>query len=232
MRARAACRLLAVAAVLCVPQVLLADYTSILHNLTGSPNDTSFDGSVLRIVQSPANNLTLYTNAGQKSGSVTDCSVNMYTTLQYYDPSTSDPNYPSGYAWFEGGFFSLSFMFDGLGPYSISGPIDVFKVGVTEVKYPGTSYATSTVTGEGRWEATTVNLPGPDQWVTGPDGWSGIHSLTLAIGTDLSNWDWSGQFNRGNTQYNISPRANAIPEPAAALLLLLGGAGLLRRRGA
>jgi hypothetical protein len=37
---------------LVLPQIALGDYTSIQHNLTSPPPDTSFDGSVLRVHQS------------------------------------------------------------------------------------------------------------------------------------------------------------------------------------
>jgi hypothetical protein len=154
----------------------------------------------------------------------------MQTNFQSYNP-TPETNYPNGAAWFSGGSYALTFTFTptggSAGNYSISGPMDVMKVGVTS-----SSPTLSTLTGEGRWTATSVNLPGPDMWVTGPDGWSGLHALTMAIATNLTNWHWDSGFNTGNTQYNISPTANAIPEPSALALLLLGAVGLLRRRGA
>ncbi len=230
MRASVAVSMSAVAVFLVVPQIASGDYTSVQHNLIGAPNDTSFDGSVLRIYQNPGNNLTLWTDAGQITGTVADAVVDMQTNFQYYNP-TPEANYPNGAAWFGGGTYTLTFTFTPTGGtagnYSISGPMDVMKVGVTS-----TSPALSTLTGEGRWTATSINLPGPDMWVTGPDGWSGIHALTMAISTNLANYQWQSAFDTGNTQYNISPSANAIPEPSALALLLLGVAALLRRRGA
>lgn len=232
MRARVAVSISAVAMLLVLPQIALGDYTSIQHNLTSPPPDTSFDGSVLRVHQDApsANVLTLRTGAGQIIGSVTNAAVDLYTNYSHFSP-TPEANYPYGAAWFTGGNYSLSFTFTpqggSPGNYGISGPMDVLKVGVTSA-----SQSLSTVTGEGRWTASSVNLPGPDTWVTGPDGWSGLHTLTLQVGLNLAGWNGTQTFTGGNTLYNISPTANAIPEPSALALLLLGAAGLLRRRAA
>lgn len=225
MRVKAVVVMSAVAMLAVLPQVTLGDYTTIEHNLLGGGYDTSFDGTTLRVYQIAANNLTLYADSGQKFGEVTNAVVDLWTTYDHFDPAV-EANYPNGSAWFTGGNYSLSFTFTPTGGtagnYWISGPMDVLKVGATSAYY---------LTGEGRWTATSVNLPGPDEWITGPDGWSGIHSLTLNVGANMLEFDWDrGSFSQGNTQYSISPTANAIPEPGALLLLILGGIGLLRRR--
>ncbi len=225
MKVKAVVVMSAVGMLAVLPQITLGDYTTIEHGLLGGGYDTSFDGTTLRVQQSPANNLTLLTDSGQIYGEVANAAVDMWTTYSHFDP-TVEANYPNGSAWFTGGNYSLSFTFTPTGGtagnYYISGPMDVLKVGATSAYY---------VSGEGRWTATSISLPGPDEWITGADGWSGIHSLTLNVGIDMLSFDWdTGTFAKGNTVYNISPTANAIPEPTALLLLVLGSVGLLRRR--
>lgn len=226
MKARTVAGISAAVVLMLVPQMALAAYTSIQHNLQydGIP-DTTFDGSVLRIQQVPANDLTLYVDGNPQGGAVTEASVDLWTTLHHFDPVGLDPEHKWGTAVFTGGAYTLRFKWNGSSDfYELSGPISGLQIGVTS----GSMFA-STMTGEARWTATTKNLP-ISTW-DDQGGYSSLHALTLYFAKDLRGFQWNSPIaGAGDTLYNVEPNDAAIPEPAALVLLALGALGLVRRR--
>jgi hypothetical protein len=219
MRVRMVLSISAAVLALLVPQVAFGAYTSIAHNLLGGPGDTTYTSGVLHIYEANVHIPTLYVDSVALTGTVSEAVVDLSATYNHFDPTRGT----YGTAVFAGGSFSLSFKYDGQ-PYSIGGPIDGMLVNLDSY-----TAGISKLVGEGRWTATTKNLPG-DVW-DDHAGFSSIHALTLEIGKDLRGFQWNTDIaGAGQTSYNIEPNAAAIPEPAGLVLLALGAVGLLRRR--
>ena len=203
-----------------------AAYESIEHNLLDNVGDTFFDAGTGALTVSAVNsNLTL-NDPGPLGGVVTNGAVSLNTTMVpgSYDPITHK-------ATFTGGDFAMTFDYNS-SPYEISGPIGAMVMQIDGA--PGLSY----MYGQGFWTAATKTLPGSNDWPDG-GGFSSITSLSLAIGIDLSLYEWNQ--NMGGplvgdggieTLYQLWPDDRAVPEPAALILLGLGGLLAVRRRRA
>lgn len=198
-------------------QPVFASYTSIEHNLIDGIGDTSYTGGVLTISQA-LDTVTL-NDPAPLPGTVTNAVVSLSTTFNSFDPLA---NLPYGRATFTGGSIALTFDYNGQ-PYSIGGPIDGMLLGVGSA-----SSTLSTINGEGLFSAT-ASLPGSNDWPA--SGLSSIHALTLRVGANLANFDWSTDWTApGETLYTLTPDESAAPEPASLLLLVLGFAMLRRSR--
>jgi hypothetical protein len=184
--------------------------------LDGVP-DTSYVGGVLR-VESPidANNDVWLNDPelGTPTGAV-NASVYLDTYYVGYDPIRG--------AIFDGGTFSLRFDYGGTTgqTYEISGPIDTFEALVT-----GAGPVYWVIEGKGIWRATTVNLPGSNDWPA-QAGWSAFHTATIGVPDDLSAFNWAtDSFDTGELAYTLAP----YPEPATLALFMLSGAWWVGKR--
>lgn len=208
--------ILALVAVALLAGPVLADYVSINHNMINGTRESSFDGSTLLIWNSIDSNLLTLNDSPALTppNDYTGATVSLTTNFYDYNSTTHE-------ARFRGGWFGLSFMRNGAGPYTISGPITWM---VLEANSLGTNVA-----GEGLFRATSVTLPGSGVWPAA--NLSSIKSLEVRFDVPLgSNYDWTTPFS-GETTYTLYPNENAAPEPVS-LVLLMAGSCLLRRRRA
>jgi len=195
-----------------------ATYTSIQANLLDGVPETDYTAGVLTIDSAsvPTTQLTL-NDPDPLLGTVTDMDLDLVTYFNYVfmDGETVK-------SIFTGGNFSLTFNYDS-SPYYIEGPISNMVFYVSSAT-PSLSY----IAGEGLFQAA-YELPGSDNWPAPLQ--SSIKSLTLAFGCDLGEFDWAeGALDCPlETLMTLYPDNSAAPGPAA-LLLLIPGAALLRRR--
>ncbi len=200
----------------------MADYTSIVHDLTDGSPDTSYSGGNLTI-NSTSTQLFLQ-DPTTLAVSPTNVDVSLSTTFSSFNPA-AQPGFPLGSATFTGGSYSLTFDI-GIDSYEISGPVTAIVLGVTSAGSGG-----SIIEGSGLFDATTVDLPGSNNWPAA--GLSTIDTITLSIGIDLTGLDWNPQttnLSNGETLYTLLPNDSGLPEPASLMLLMAGVFGLVRRR--
>ena len=89
---------------------------------------------------------------------------------------------------------------------------------------------TTTIAGQGLFDAVTALLPGSGIWPA--VDLSSLKSLTVVFGGDLSTFDWyQDDLTGGRIESLVTflPDESGVPGPAT-LLLLLPGVALLRRR--
>lgn len=203
--------------------VAQAQYISIQHNLLNGSPDTSYDPNtgVFRVYADAnaggTNLVTLNDNPPLVGGTITNTVIDLQTTFNQI---------VGNQAQFAGGSLTLTFNYNGV-PRQISGPITGMLFDPPSQIGPNWK-----IDGQGRWKATTVNLPGSGMWPDG-GGFSSIDSITLVFNQNLAGFNWETQALQGNvqTQYSLFPNDSAVPEPASLVLLALGGLVVLRRRG-
>jgi len=220
--------MLAIVSVAVTP--VLADYTSIQHNLFNGVPDTSFDPNTGFFTINAVNEgLVTLNDPGALGGVVSNVSISLNTKFNQI--------FGTGEAQFVGGFLSLSFDYDGDGvggnaatSHNISGPITGMLFEISQVG------PNSRIDGLGRWTAANVDLPSagwpgiPGVWPDG-GGFSSIDSLSIAFNQDLSSFDWTTPISgRVESLYSLWPDDRAIPEPASLALVAVGALALIRRR--
>jgi hypothetical protein len=195
-----------------------AEYTSIQANMLNGIADTEYVGGVMTIdTLDTTSQLTFYDPGPTPLADLVSGNVDLDLTTTFHHVYWDGPDLK---AVFSGGSFSLAFTYDS-NPYYIQGPISnmIFWVSGTGVN--------SYIDGEGLFDAA-YDLPGSGDWPAPLQ--SSIKSLTITVGTDLSDFDWSTPLQDHNeTVLTLYPDDSAIPAPAT-LLLLLPGLALLRRR--
>lgn len=192
-----------------IAQPAFGSYASIQHNLIDGTPDTAYNSATGEFsINASGSDLLTLNDPDPLGGTVTDAAVSL---VSYFDGI----NISTGRAVFHGGSFLLSFKYNGT-PYAIGGPVSGIEVALT--------YADDTLSilsGQGLFQATTKNLPGSGTWSDG-GGLSSIDSLTLQIGQNLSDYDWSTPLTGGDTQYTLTPDDTAVPEPTSLLLVIAG----------
>lgn len=194
-----------------------ASYVSIQHNLVNGSPDTAYNATTKLLTwDATDSNLVTLNDPTSIGGTITNTAIHLSTTFLSYNAATKK-------AAFTGGSFSLQFMRDGLGPYSISGPISGMIM---------TTTSSSGINGEGLFDAGTPFLPGSNDWPDG-GGLSSIKSLTIKFSglPGGVNYDWTSDISgRAETQYSLFPNASAAPEPVSLVMLVMGSAGVLLTR--
>ena len=231
MKGRSILGVLLLGVALVVAQPASAAYISIQDNLVEGVPDTFFNhgNGELTISATGTNLITLNDSPAIPSGYTISNSVTLLlnTTLDHFSGD--------GAAHFAGGSYLLTFDFTPSGggattSHSIGGPIlgMRFTVNVITSNF-------STINGEGLFTAVAPNLPGSNVWPDG-GGLSSLDSVTLALETDLTGWNFDGPLPQGDpdgrleTFYSIFPDERAVPEPATLGLLACGALLLVRRR--
>ncbi|UCG33192.1 MAG: hypothetical protein JSU68_00895 [Phycisphaerales bacterium] len=206
----------AVAVCLLVVFPAQAEYTSIQANMLNGIADTVYSGGVMTIDTNDSTSQLTLNDPGPLADLV-EGNVDLDLTTTFHHVYWDGPDLK---AVFSGGNFSLNFTYDS-NPYYIQGPISNMIFWVS-----GTG-ANSYIDGEGLFDAV-FDLPGSNDWPAPLE--SSIKSLTITVGTDLSEFDWSTPLmDHNETVLTLYPDNSAIPGPAT-LLLLLPGVAVLRRR--
>jgi hypothetical protein len=202
-------------------------YASIVHNLINGVNDTSFDHNTgVFTVDSTATNQITLNDPSPLTGTISNSHILLTTTFNSVEVIQGTPR-----GKFTGGSLSLTFDYDadGAGPglptsHEISGPITALWFQISQAGSFGR------LDGLGRWTASTVNLPGSNDWPA--TTFSSIDTLTIDFNDPLTNFNWETDdlSDRAETQYTLLPTDVAIPEPGTIALLAFGSLALLRRR--
>ena len=188
-------------------------YDSIQANLLDGSPDTSFVDGTLTIASGIGGGQLTLNDPTPLPGTVTDLDLNLTTNFIAPIQGTMPLQ-----ALFGGGSFSLTFKYDGVDHF-IEGPIGGMVFYVSAPQF---------ISGEGLF-AALFDLPGSNDWAPAPLE-SSIKSLTLSFDQDLSDYQWDEPLdNHLETSLTLYPDDTAVPGPAA-LLLLLPGMALLRRK--